>query len=75
MQAITWKIGWTKQTILPCFICMYHLFSFEEKLFPAIEVAKATSHNYVLFKTDDSLLYLNAVVVWSIAFSIHGTVA
>lgn len=42
---------------------MYHLFSFEEKLFLAIEVAKATSRNYVPFKTDDSLLYLNAVVV------------
>lgn len=54
---------------------MYHLFSFEEKLFPAIEVLEATSHNYVSFKTDDSLLYLNAVVVYIIAFSIHGRVA
>lgn len=42
---------------------MYHLFSFEEKLFPHIEVPEATSHNYVLFKTDDSLFYLNTVVV------------
>lgn len=51
------------KTILQCFISMYHLFSFEEKLFPHIEVPEATSHNYVLFKTDDSLFYLNTVVV------------